>query len=93
MIETVMTAQEHFVKALLVNHPELERARQRDDVIQAERVLKAAYAADVRPFLAEYRQSRNLPADPLMAFRESGYETRAAAARAGTKTRTPDSYA
>jgi L-rhamnose isomerase/sugar isomerase len=86
MIQTVMTAQEHFAKALLVDHAVLARAQQREDLIMAENVLRDAYLTDVRPVLAERRQSRNLPADPLQAFRESGYAERVAKER-GPRTK------
>jgi len=93
MIHTVMTAQEHLTKALLVDQKALRQAQQRNDVLLAERILRDAYATDVRPLLAEYRQSRGLPPDPLLAFRESGYAQRAARERAGRKKPATDSYA
>jgi len=60
-------------------------AREQDDVVMAERAIKDAFATDVRPFLAEYRASRGLPRDPLVAFRESGYVARVAAERGAGK--------
>ena len=47
---------------------------------------RTAFATDVRPFLAEYRASRGLPADPLDAFRQSGYLARVTAARSERKS-------
>ncbi|MFQ5805767.1 MAG: L-rhamnose isomerase [Phycisphaerae bacterium] len=93
MIETAVTAQEHFAKALLVDHKALMQAQAQDDVVAAERLLKDAFYADVRPLLAEYRQSRGLPPDPLLAFRESGYAERVARARAPQKVAPDQSYA
>lgn len=93
MIQTVVTAQEHFTKALLVNHAAAAAARERDDIIAAESALRDAFAADVRPFLAEYRASRTLPKDPLDAFRQSGYLARAAAERGPKKPKAGGSYA
>ena len=93
MIQTVMTAQEHFAKALLVDHSALHQARECDDVVQAERVLQDAYHTDVRPLLAEYRRQRGLPADPLIAFRESGYAQRVAGERAAGKPGQSGGYA
>jgi L-rhamnose isomerase/sugar isomerase len=93
MIETVITAQEHFTKAWLVNHTAAAAARDRDDVTMAERALKDAFAADVRPFLAAYRASRGLPADPLDAFRQSGYLARISAERGVRKPKAGGSYA
>ena len=33
-----------------------------------------AFYTDVRPALAQWRESRGLPADPLAAFKASGYQ-------------------
>lgn len=93
MIQTVMTAQEHFVKALLVDHAAGAAARQRDDVVMAERALRDAYATDVRGFLEEYRTAKGLARDPLVAYRESGYEKRVAKERGGRKGAGGGSYA
>ncbi|MEK6701514.1 MAG: TIM barrel protein [Planctomycetota bacterium] len=86
MIQTVMTAQEHFVKAMLIDFDAAAAARQQGDVVMAEGAWRSAYATDVRGFLADYRKSKGLPPDPLMAHRESGYEAKAAAARGGRKS-------
>jgi L-rhamnose isomerase/sugar isomerase len=93
MIQTVMTAQEHMTKALLVDQEALTVAQARDDLVQAERILQDAYHTDVRPVLAEYRQARKLPGDPLSAFRESGYSDRVAHERVAIKPHDSTSYA
>jgi L-rhamnose isomerase/sugar isomerase len=93
MIESAVTAQELFTKAMLVDHGAAAAAREKDDIVMAERALKDAFATDVRPFLADYRASRNLPRDPLDAFRQSGYLARAAADRAPRKPKGGGSYA
>ncbi len=93
MIQTAMTAQEHMAKALLVDHAALAQARARDDLVQAERVLQDAFQTDVRPLLADYRRSRGLPPDPLLALRESGYTQRMARERGAGKPRDHSSYA
>ena len=93
MIQTVMTAQEHFVKAMLVDHGAADAARKRGDVVMAERALRDAYATDVRAFLEEYRAAKGLARDPLVAFRESGYEARVARERGPRKSGGGSSYA
>jgi L-rhamnose isomerase/sugar isomerase len=93
MIQTVMTAQEHMVKALLVDHAALAGARSSDDLVLAERILQDAYQTDVRPLLADYREARGLAADPLQAFRESGYAQRAARERGADKPQGGNAYA
>ncbi len=93
MIQTVMTAQEHMAKALLVDFAALQAARAHDDIVRAESVLRDAFSTDVRPFLAEHRRARKLPADPLAAFRESGYAERVGKERAVRKPRSSGGYA
>ncbi|NCF93256.1 MAG: sugar isomerase [Verrucomicrobiaceae bacterium] len=74
MIQTVMTAQELYSKASLVDHVALHDFQVRGDIVDAERTLKEAYDTDVRPMIAEWRKAHGLPEDPLLAFRESGYQ-------------------
>ena len=54
-----------------------------DDVLAANAVLMDAFYTDVRPALAEWRESRGLPADPMAAFAASGYLPRIADERVG----------
>ena len=93
MVQTVVTAQELFAKALLVDLGALDAARARHDIVAAEECLRRAFATDVRPMLAEWRASRGFAADPLAAHRASGYQARAAAARLPRKNASGGSYA
>jgi len=93
MIQTVMTAQQLCAKAALIEHEALERARDQQRLIDAENCLKDAFETDVRPLIREWRQSRGLAADPLHAFRESGYTERTARERAARKKNVVSSYA
>jgi L-rhamnose isomerase / sugar isomerase len=81
MIQTVSVAQELYAKAALVDHAELSRLQERNAQIDAEELLRNAFATDVRPIISEWRKSREIPVSPLAAFRQSGYETRAAKER------------
>jgi L-rhamnose isomerase/sugar isomerase len=85
MIQTVMTAQQLYAKAALIDHQALETARIEQRIIDAENLLKDAFETDVRPILREWRESRGLPRDPLLAFRESRYTERVARERGGRK--------
>jgi len=80
-IQTVVMAQELFVKAALVDHEALRRAQARNNVVDAELVLKRAFFTDVAPALAAWRKANRLPGDPMAEHRKSGYEKRAAADR------------
>jgi L-rhamnose isomerase/sugar isomerase len=92
MIQTVIRAQELYAKAALVDRPRLATAQNRCELVDAESALQDAFSTDVRPAVQEWRRARQLPPDPLEAFRESGYLTRIAAERAG-RTSTSSSYA
>jgi L-rhamnose isomerase/sugar isomerase len=83
MIQTVVTAQALFAKAALVDHEKLIAAQHAHDLVRAELCLQDAFATDVRPVIAEWRVAHRLPADPLDAFRQSGYLERITRERAG----------
>ena len=83
MIRSVMTLQETFARALLVDTPALQAAQERGDVLEANRLLQDAFQMDVRPMLAELRTEQGLPADPYRAFLDSGEAEAREAARVG----------
>jgi L-rhamnose isomerase / sugar isomerase len=93
MIQTVMVAQELYAKASLVDHEALAAAQARTDIVAAESRLQDAFATDVRPAIREWRTAQRLPADPLQAFRESGYLARITTERAGRAEAASSSYA
>ncbi len=92
MIQTVMTAQELYSKAALVDFAALTKAQQEQRLIDAENTYKDAFSTDVRPVVREWRRSKGLAEDPLAAFRESGYMERITRERAG-RTAAVSSYA
>jgi len=73
MIQTVMVAQELFAKASLIDYKRLALAQAKCELVTAERLLQDAFSTDVRPAICEWRSARDLAADPLDAFRQSGY--------------------
>ena len=89
MIQTVMTAQELFAKAAIVDHKKLGAHQQKGDLVDAENCLKDAFSTDVRPQIEEWRKAHRLPAHPLEAFRESGYLKKIESER-GARNRTAD---
>ena len=93
MLQTVEMAQQLFAKAALVDHGLLQDAQHKCDLVQAERVLQDAFATDVRPIIREWRASKGLPADPIGAFRQSGYLERISAERAERNQSAVSSYA
>ncbi len=86
MIQTVTMAQALFAKASLVDYDRLIVAQRQNDLIDAEMCLQDAFATDLRPVIREWRASKGLPADPLEAFRESGYLERVTRERSARRT-------
>ena len=76
MVQTVVTAQELWVKAALVDRGRLSTLQTSCELVQAEETYRGAFWSDVRPMLAAWRGIRNIPTDPLGALRESGYVER-----------------
>lgn len=82
-IRSVMNVQEATAKALLVDRDALGEAQRSGDVLGANAALMDAYNTDVRPLLAEVRESKGLAGDPIAAFRASGYSEKVADERVG----------
>ena len=93
MIQTVCTAQELYARAALVDHGSLARLQQECSLVDAEETLRGAFWQDVRPAILEWRKSRNLPADPMRAFRTSGYLERITRERSEKNRNATASYA
>jgi L-rhamnose isomerase/sugar isomerase len=83
MIRSVMSVQETFARALLVDTEALRAAQAAGDVLEANRLLQDAFQTDVRPMLAELRREHGLPEDPYRAYLDSGEAERRAADRVG----------
>lgn len=72
-IRSVLNVQEMTLRALLLDREALSSAQESNDVLGASAVFMDAFYTDVRPVLAQWRESRGLPADPMRAFAQSGY--------------------
>ena len=82
-IRSVLNVQEMTARALLVDRRALAEAEAAGDVLAGNGVLMDAFYTDVRSALATWRASKGLPADPMDAYRQSGYAERIAAERVG----------
>jgi L-rhamnose isomerase/sugar isomerase len=82
-IRSVLNVQEMTARALLIDQPALRAAQSANDVLGAQAVFMDAFYTDVRPALAEWRESRGLPADPMAAYAASGYQQKIEAERVG----------
>jgi L-rhamnose isomerase/sugar isomerase len=82
-LRSVLNVQEMTARALLVDSAALVEAQTANDVLAANAILMDAFYTDVRPDLAAWRESRGLPADPIAAFKASGYHETIVGDRAG----------
>jgi len=93
MIQSVVTAQELYAKAALVDHATLAELQQQCRLVEAEECFRSAFWQDVRPIVRDWREARGLPADPLKALAESGYVERISQERGSKNARSVSSYA
>ena len=82
-IRSVLNVQEMTARALLVDRSALAHAQAAGDVLGSNEILMDAFYTDVRSDLAAWRETRSLPADPVAAFRKSGYGSKIAQDRIG----------
>ncbi len=85
MIQSVVTAQELYLKACLVDREAMAAFQKARDIVGAEECLRGAFFADVSPVLQAWRESKGLPIDPLKAYRESGYGDEKASERSARR--------
>jgi L-rhamnose isomerase / sugar isomerase len=82
-IRSVLNVQEMTARALLLDRVALTAAQEAHDVLGANEIFMDAYQTDVRADLAAWRESRGLPANPMRAYLDSGYQRRIAEERVG----------
>lgn len=92
-VQTVVTAQEIFAKAALVERDRLANLQDECRLVEAEECLHEAFWFDVKPLLRSWRVQRGLPEDPLQALRASGYVERIRSERQARNQRAIASYA
>lgn len=82
-IRSVLNVQEMTARALLLDRVALTAAQEAHDVLGANEIFMDAYQTDVRKDLAAWRESRGLPANPMRAYLDSGYQQSIAEDRVG----------
>ncbi|KQW50667.1 rhamnose isomerase [Nocardioides sp. Root1257] len=82
-IRSVLNVQEMTARALLVDRDALTKAQEDGDVLLANEIFMDAFYTDVRADLAGWREGRGLPANPMRAYLESGYQQQIEADRVG----------
>jgi L-rhamnose isomerase/sugar isomerase len=93
MVQSVVTAQELYAKASLIDQERLAVLQDACKLVEAEECYRTAFWQDVRPVIREWRVARGLPADPLKALAESGYVEKVTQERGSKNARSVSSYA
>ena len=93
MVQTVVTAQELYAKAALVDQAKLAILQDGCNLVDAEEAFRGAFWTDVRPWLREWREQRGLAADPMAALRADGYVERITSERKEKNAAGVSSYA
>jgi L-rhamnose isomerase/sugar isomerase len=93
MVQTVVTAQELYAKAALVDRARLSELQQECRLVEAEECFRSAFWQDVRPIVQQWRVARGLPAEPLKALTESGYVEKISQERGSKNAGRVSSYA
>jgi L-rhamnose isomerase/sugar isomerase len=73
MIRSIINVQTLYAKALLINLDEVKEAQEKQDVLGAEHAVRRAFEFDVNPLLQAVREEIGVPADPMQAYKKSGY--------------------
>jgi L-rhamnose isomerase/sugar isomerase len=69
LLQSVEAIKLAYAQALLVDHEELEAARDNNDAVLAQEILQHAFRTDLRPLIAEARLIAGGALDPVSAFR------------------------
>lgn len=81
LMSSAVEVQRAFVQAALVDRNALRAFQESNDVLNAAQTLKKAYRTDVSAILAMARVRAGGAADPVAAYRSSGYRDGAAERR------------
>jgi L-rhamnose isomerase/sugar isomerase len=93
MVQTVVTAQELYAKAALVDRAKLAGLQQECRLVEAEESFRGAFWTDVRPIVKEWRIARGLPGEPLQELAKSGYVEKITEERGSKNAKSASSYA
>ena len=93
MVQSVVTAQELYAWAALVDQARLAELQDSCALVDAEELFRSAFWQDVRPLVRAWREARGVPADPLQALRASGYVAQITEERASGAASAVSSYA
>lgn len=92
-VQTVMTAQEIYARAALVDRELLADLQDKCNLVAAEEHFRGCFWTDVRPIAREWREARGLPGDPLAALHSGSYVSDIEKARGARNSGSVASYA
>lgn len=81
LMNSAVEVQRAFIQAALVDRAALAQHQRNNDALQSAQALKQAFRTDVSPILAMARIRSGAAADPVAAYRASGYRAKTAEAR------------
>jgi L-rhamnose isomerase/sugar isomerase len=93
MVQSVVTAQELYARAALVDHARLAELQDDCRLVEAEETFRSAFWSDVRPMVRAWREARGLPLEPLRELAVSGYLERITGERGSKNASAVSSYA
>jgi L-rhamnose isomerase/sugar isomerase len=93
MIQSVVTAQELYARAALIDFDRLSELQDTCRLVQAEECFRSAFWTDVRPAIRAWRERRGLAPDPLQALADGGYVERKAKERRERNRQSTATYA
>jgi len=93
MVQSVVTAQELYARASLIDFDRLAELQDACRLVEAEECFRSAFWTDVRPAIRAWRERRGLAADPLQELASSGYVERASDERRERNRQSTATYA
>lgn len=93
MIQSVVTAQELYARAALIDFGQLAELQDACRLVEAEELFRSAFWTDVRPAIRAWRERRGLAADPLKELASNGYVERVSKQRREHNRRSTATYA
>ena len=93
MVQSVVTAQELYARAALVDRDTLAKLQDECRLVEAEELYRDSFWSDVRPIVRAWRKARGIPEDPLQQLREGDYLQRITAERSAKNQGAVASYA
>jgi L-rhamnose isomerase/sugar isomerase len=93
MIQSVVTAQELYARAALIDFDRLTELQDACRLVEAEECFRSAFWTDVRPAIRAWRERRGLAPDPLQALADGAYVERRAEERRERNRQSTATYA